>query len=72
MRNFIVVHVKGKERIVNLAWVEEIWEDFGHAVIYFAFQGEGYTEQDHICTDETYSAVKQMFRWDEENPAQVI
>lgn len=60
MAEFIIVHENSEERMVNLAWVEEIRCDEGQAVIYFAFQGVGYIEQDHIKTDEPYEVVKKM------------
>lgn len=60
MDEFIVVHENGEERIVNLAWVEEIRPDDGRAFFYYAFQGAGYMEQDSIKTDEPYNAVKRM------------
>lgn len=59
MAEFIAVHECGVERMVNLAWVEEVWQNSdGKAVIYFAFQSAGYFEQDSIKTDETYDEVK--------------
>lgn len=59
MADFITVFEDHQERMINLAWVEEIRpDDDGKAVIYFAFQGAGYLEQDHIKTDESYGEVK--------------
>lgn len=59
MPDFIEVHENGEERLVNLRWVEEVMpDDDGKAVIYFAFQGVGYIEQDCIKTDESYADVK--------------
>lgn len=58
MAEFIIVHENGEERMVNLTWVEEIRPADRQAAIYFAFQGAGYSEQDHIKTDEPYEAVK--------------
>lgn len=60
MAEFIIVHENGEEIMVNLAWVEEIHPSDGRAVIYFAFQGAGYIEQDCIKTDEPYESVKKM------------
>lgn len=59
MANFIVVHEKNEERLINLHWVEEIRpDDTGKAFIYFAFQCDGCIEQDLIRTDESYDEVK--------------
>lgn len=61
MPEFIEVHENGEERLVNLRWVEEIRPDEdGKAVIYFAFQGVGYIEQDCIKADECYADVKRL------------
>lgn len=59
MSDFITVHENGEERLINLAWVEEIRPDNdAKAVVYFAFQGVGCIEQDCIKTDESYCEVK--------------
>lgn len=60
MAEFIIVHENGKERMVNLAWVEEIRPDGGQAFIYYAFQNGGCIEQDYVKTDEPYEVVKKM------------
>lgn len=60
MCNFIVVHEKGEERIINLNWVEEIRRDEDQAIIFFAFRDPDCIEQDNIKTDEPYHTVKQM------------
>ena len=59
MAKFIIVHEKGQERMVNLAWVEEIRPDDGRAIVYLAFQGNDCLEPDYIRTDESYEAVKE-------------
>ncbi len=60
MAEFIIVHEAGEERLVNLAWVEEIRCDEDQAIIYFAFRDPDCVEQDNIKTDEPYEAVKKM------------
>ena len=60
MTNFIEVHCDGERRLVNTAWIEEIWEENSHkATIYFAFSATNDYAQDFIKTDETYSEVKE-------------
>lgn len=57
MVEFIVVHENGEERMINLAWVEEVRPDKNdNAIIYFAFQCAGCIE--YIKTNETYNEVK--------------
>ena len=59
MVEFIVVHENGEERMVNLAWVEEVRPDENNnATIYFAFQSVNCIEQDYIKADETYNEIK--------------
>lgn len=58
MRNFIVIHENGEERMINTIWVEEVRPANNQAVIYFAFQSNGTIEQDYILTDESYDEVK--------------
>lgn len=61
MAEFIEVHEKGEERLVNLSWGEEVRSDEdGSAVIYFAFQGNGSFEQDCIKADESYADVMRL------------
>ena len=63
MRRFIELHDKdGHTRIINLDYVEEIWEFFGKATVYFSLMhesGVGET-QDAFETAETYDEVKKM------------
>ena len=67
MSEFIEVTENGEERLVNLRWVEEVRPDGdGKAVIYFAFQGVGYIEQDCIKADECYADVKRLI-WRTDN-----
>lgn len=59
MAEFICVHEKGEERLINLNWVEEIRPNmYGNAEIYFAFNAAGCCEQDYITSDESYGEVK--------------
>lgn len=60
MNNFIVVHENGKERIINLAWVEQVWFNDGNTFIHFAFQGQDYCEPDYIIADESFDEIKKL------------
>lgn len=59
--NFIEVHSEGQRRLININWVEEVWEcENGKALIFFAFIGVNCVEQDNIRTDETYDEVRRQ------------
>lgn len=58
MSDFITVHVDGEERIINLAWVEEILPNCNFTTIHFAFQSADSVEPDYIYADETYAMLK--------------
>ena len=60
MAEFIIVHEKGEERIVNLSWVEQVWPDENHTFIHFAFQGRDCCEPDYIVADESFDEIKKM------------
>jgi len=61
MSNFIEVHVNGHPRLINLRWVEEIWDNGKDGVrIYFAFNYPDACEQDNIIVDETYDEIRRM------------
>lgn len=58
--DFITVHVDGDERIINLAWVEEIYPGNNclGSTIHFAFQAKDAIEPDYIYADESYNKLK--------------
>lgn len=60
MHGFIIVHEKGAERMVNLAWVEQVRPDENHTYIHFAFQGQDYCEPDYIMADESFDEIKKL------------
>ena len=61
MSRFIEVHEKGKAKLLNLKWVEEIQHDGeGSCTIYFAFTYPGGMDQDYIKPDESYAEIKWM------------
>lgn len=60
MSDFIMVHVNGESRMINLYWVEEVCDNDGAATIYFAFTGPECVEQDYIVPDETYNEIVNM------------
>lgn len=58
MAKFIeVTALDGTKRLINTAWIEEIWEG-DHAVIYFAFQAENMVDQDSLAVMESYEEIK--------------
>lgn len=60
MADFIEVHSNGSPRLVNLAWVEEIYPSQNGAQIYYAFSVPDGTEQDFFTADESYEEVKRL------------
>jgi hypothetical protein len=66
MAKFIeVTDVSDTKRLINTAWIEEIW-DSGHtktiegATIYFAFNCPNGVDQDSLCVKESYEDIKRM------------
>ena len=58
MAKFIeVTALDGTKRLINTAWIEEIWEG-DHAAIYFAFQAENAVDQDSLAVMESYEEIK--------------
>lgn len=58
MAKFIeVTALDGTKRLINTAWIEEIWEG-DPAVIYFAFQAENMVDQDSLAVMESYEEIK--------------
>ena len=58
MEQFIEVHIKGENRLINLRWVEEINESpDGFATIYFAFNCPNSIDQDYMKVDESYNEI---------------
>lgn len=60
MKNFIVVHVEGKEILANTAWIEEIRAEDNKTTIYYAFQASTSYEQDYITVDESIEDIKKQ------------
>lgn len=59
MARFIeVTDCDGKKRIINLAWVEEVWEEENGVCIYFAFSAPHAGEQDYLYVRESYEEIK--------------
>jgi uncharacterized protein YlzI (FlbEa/FlbD family) len=58
MAKFIeVTDLDGRKRLINTAWIEEIWEG-DNATIYFAFQAENMVDQDSVIVRESYEEIK--------------
>lgn len=61
MDKFIQVHTNGCPRLINLRWVEEIWDNGKDGVrIYFAFNCPDACEQDNYIVDESYEEILRM------------
>lgn len=58
MAKFIEVKtLDGAKRLINTAWIEEIWEG-DNATIYFAFQADNMVDQDSLVVKESYEEIK--------------
>lgn len=57
MAKFIEVHCNKEKRLVNLDWVEDIWDGDIHRYIYFAFNAPNACEQDYIKVDESHEEI---------------
>ena len=58
MAKFIeVTDLDGRKRLINTAWIEEIWEG-DNATIYFAFQADNMVDQDSVMVKESYEEIK--------------
>ena len=58
MAKFIeVTTLDGTKRLINTAWIEEIWEG-DNATIYFAFQADNMVDQDSLVVMESYEEIK--------------
>lgn len=65
MDKFIEVHCKGERHLINVDWIEEIYEDSDCKVtIFFAFNIPNGIEQDRLQVDETYDKIRRML-WSE-------
>lgn len=60
MAKFIEVHQNGEPRLVNLAWVEDIWPTDNGAQVYFAFALPDCETQDFVTVDESYDELKRL------------
>ena len=57
--NFITVHSKGKEALINVDWIEMVVEeDDGSCTIYFSFNLPNADEQDYTKPEESYLDIK--------------
>jgi uncharacterized protein YlzI (FlbEa/FlbD family) len=52
-----VTDLDGRKRLVNTAWIEEIWEG-DNATIYFAFNCPNGVDQDSLVVQESYEEIK--------------
>lgn len=60
MAKFIeVTDLAGTKRLVNTAWIEEIWEG-DNATLYFAFNCPNGVDQDSLVVQESYEDIKRM------------
>ena len=60
MAKFIeVTDLDGRKRLINTAWIEEIWEG-ENATIYFAFQADNMVDQDSLVVKESYEEIKRL------------
>ena len=58
MAKFIeVTDLDGRKRLINTAWIEEIWEG-DNATIYFAFNCPNGGDQDSLVVQESYKEIK--------------
>ena len=60
MAKFIEVHQQGKLRLINLAWVEDIWPAEDGTQIYHAFAGPYAASQDCTVVDESYEEIREL------------
>lgn len=59
MAKFIeVTDIAGTKRLINTAWVEEIWDAEGGTYIYFAYHCPNAVEQDYLRVQESYAGIK--------------
>lgn len=60
MAKFIEVHQQGNPRLINLAWVEDIWPTENGTQIYYAFSGPNAATQDWFSADESYDEIREL------------
>ena len=60
MAKFIEVHQQGKLRLINLAWVEDIWPAEDGTQIFHAFTNPCATSQDCTVADESYEEIREL------------
>lgn len=61
MKGFIEVTAKNGTHLLNVKYIEDVWEDEdGKFTIYLAFNAPDADEQDHIFPYESYDEVKRM------------
>ena len=53
-----VTNIAGKKRLINLAWVEDIWDEENGVCIYFAYSAPHAVEQHYIRVLESYEEIK--------------
>lgn len=59
MAKFIeVTDEGGQKHLINLAWVEDIWDQESGADIYFAFSCPNQIDQDYLRVQESYEEIK--------------
>lgn len=60
MAKFIEVHQQGKPKLINLAWVEDIWPAENGTQIYYAFSEPIAEAQDWFLADESYEEIREL------------
>lgn len=58
MSKFIEVTTDNGKWLINTAWIEQIMEEEGKAIIYFAFNIPDAYEQDYMRVKESYEEVR--------------
>ena len=59
MAKFIeVTALDGTKRLINTAWIEEIWDGEDGADIYFAFSCPNAVDQDYLRVQESYVEIQ--------------
>lgn len=61
MKGFIEVHHKNGVHLLNVKYIEDVWDDnSGICTIWLAYTVPDSTEQDMIIPRESYDEVKRM------------
>lgn len=60
MAKFIEVHQQGNPRLINLAWVEDIWPAEDGTQIFHAFSAPDAAAQDWFLANESYEKIREL------------